>query len=277
MVCPSGALLATARVAMVPPAPPRLSTTICWPIDLLILSATMRPSASLPPPGGNGMTSVTGRVGYAWAAAPPGASDDATNAPPARTMNSRRLIWPSRAARTASQPTNLGFISILEGRNPFAVTERERNIVRAGQKALLPERVDFEPVDRTIRSRRRLCFEIDGDMASGRLLQYGSQRRNPLGGQHNRQQAVLEAVVEKYVAEARRQHGPDPVIVKRPYRRLARRFAAEIAIRDHDAGVAVCVPVEHEFWLRRAGVVESQVMEQQVPPAVTAFAPQETR
>jgi hypothetical protein len=26
-------------------APPRLSTTICWPIDLLILSATMRPSA----------------------------------------------------------------------------------------------------------------------------------------------------------------------------------------------------------------------------------------
>jgi hypothetical protein len=27
------------------PAPPRLSTTICWPIDLLILSATMRPRA----------------------------------------------------------------------------------------------------------------------------------------------------------------------------------------------------------------------------------------
>jgi hypothetical protein len=63
-------------------------TTICWPIDLLILSAPMRPRASWPPPGGNGMTSVTGREGYAWAAAGPAANDDAT-APPRRTINSR--------------------------------------------------------------------------------------------------------------------------------------------------------------------------------------------
>ena len=54
-------------------------------------------------------------------------------------------------------------------------------------------------------------------MAAGRLLQYGSERRNPLGGQHHRQQAVLEAVVEKYVAEARRQHSPNAVIVERPH------------------------------------------------------------
>src|ERR1700730_18548590 len=123
MVCPSGALRATARVAMVPPAPPRLSTTICWPIDLLILSATMRPSASLPPPGGNGMTSVTGRVGYAWATARRHAND--TTAPPTRPRNARRLIRPP-----ASQPTNLGFIGVLELRDALAVAERERNIVR---------------------------------------------------------------------------------------------------------------------------------------------------
>src|SRR5580700_1915735 len=192
-------------------------------------------------------------------------------------MNSRRLIEPSRVARTASQPTDLDFISILEGRNPLGVGERERNIVRAGQKALLPERVDFESFDRAVGPGQRLRSEIDDHMTPGRLLQHGSQRGDPLGGQYHRQQAILKAVVEKYVPETRRQHGPDAVIVKRPYRCLARRSAAEIAIRDHDAGIPICVQVEHELWLRRAGVTESQVMEQQVPPAVTAFAPQEAR
>src|ERR1700674_2059493 len=167
MVCPSEALLATARVAMVPPAPPRFSTTICWPIDLLILSATMRPSASLPPPGGNGMTRVTGRVGYAWAVAAPGVSDQAV-APATRTMNARRLICFLSAARAASQPANPGFVVLFKGSNPLAVTERKRNIVLAGQKTLLAERDDFETVDRAVRSGRSLCFQIDGDMASGR-------------------------------------------------------------------------------------------------------------
>ena len=63
MVWPSGGLLAIARVATVPPAPPRFSTTTCWPSVLLMRSATSRASASLPPPAGNGTTSVTGRVG----------------------------------------------------------------------------------------------------------------------------------------------------------------------------------------------------------------------
>ncbi len=60
---PSGGLLAIARVATVPPAPPRFSTTTCWPSVLLIRSATSRASASLPPPAGNGTTSVIGRDG----------------------------------------------------------------------------------------------------------------------------------------------------------------------------------------------------------------------
>jgi hypothetical protein len=42
--------LAIWRVAIEPPAPPLFSITICWPSDLLILSATMRAITSLPPP-----------------------------------------------------------------------------------------------------------------------------------------------------------------------------------------------------------------------------------
>src|SRR5215831_19585085 len=118
---------------MVPPAPPRLSTTICWPSDLLIFSATMRPSASLPPPGGNGMTSVIGRTGYVWAKARPDASDAA---PPTRRRNARRLM---RCSMVASQPVDLGLIGALEFRDALTVAERERNVVRACQQALLPE------------------------------------------------------------------------------------------------------------------------------------------
>src|SRR5688572_15598845 len=49
-------------------APPRLSTTHGWPVRSAIFSAYARPSMSLPPPGGNGMTNRTGRTGYFSAA-----------------------------------------------------------------------------------------------------------------------------------------------------------------------------------------------------------------
>jgi hypothetical protein len=47
----------------VPPAPPRLSTTNCWPIASAIRSVTMRATMVVLPPGGNGTTRVMGLVG----------------------------------------------------------------------------------------------------------------------------------------------------------------------------------------------------------------------
>jgi hypothetical protein len=40
-----------------------LSTTICWPSPSLILSAMIRAMMVALPPGGNGTTSVMGRLG----------------------------------------------------------------------------------------------------------------------------------------------------------------------------------------------------------------------
>ena len=54
---------------MVPPAPPTFSTTIGWPSDARMPSATMRAMMSVIPPGGNGTIMVTGRDGKACAAA----------------------------------------------------------------------------------------------------------------------------------------------------------------------------------------------------------------
>ena len=58
-----GTLLATALVPTVPPAPGRLSITTFSPSTSLILSAMARPTIEVLPPGANGMTSVTARVG----------------------------------------------------------------------------------------------------------------------------------------------------------------------------------------------------------------------
>src|SRR4051812_20949803 len=52
-----------------PPAPPRLSTMINWPRLAPSLSATMRATASTPPPAGNGTIMVSGRDGYLSCAA----------------------------------------------------------------------------------------------------------------------------------------------------------------------------------------------------------------
>jgi hypothetical protein len=60
---PSGALLATWRAPIDPPAPPRLSMTICWPSASPSLSAMARAMMVALPPGGNGTTRVIGRFG----------------------------------------------------------------------------------------------------------------------------------------------------------------------------------------------------------------------
>ena len=63
MTCPSGACFATYSEPMVPPAPPRFSTTTGCPSASESFCATGRPTTSRAPPGGNEMIIRTGRVG----------------------------------------------------------------------------------------------------------------------------------------------------------------------------------------------------------------------
>src|SRR5688572_17738926 len=55
-----------------PAAPPRLSTTNCWPRYSESLFENTRAVMSLPPPGANGTMTRTGLVGYFWASTVPG-------------------------------------------------------------------------------------------------------------------------------------------------------------------------------------------------------------
>src|SRR4029453_476271 len=77
---------------MLPPTPGLLSTTTCWPHISESRAPMMRPTASMPPPGVNGTTSLTIRFGQALCeSAAPGARTGATAEAAARCIRPRRL------------------------------------------------------------------------------------------------------------------------------------------------------------------------------------------
>ena len=69
--------------------------------------------------------------------------------------------------------------------------------------------------------------------------------------QHDRQQAVLEAVVVEDVGVRRRDHRAEAVVGERPRRVLARAAAAEVAAREQDRRALVARLVQHEVGIER--------------------------
>src|SRR5262252_4064152 len=64
-VVPSAGALAAASCPTLPPAPPRFSTTLGWPVRSASLLETMRVTTSAGPPGGNGTIQRIGLDGHA--------------------------------------------------------------------------------------------------------------------------------------------------------------------------------------------------------------------
>src|SRR5215207_1976804 len=78
-------------VPIVPPAPPRFSTTTGWPSWLDSGSSTSRPTISSELPAANGIIARIGRAGQACAKAPRERAGIASAAP-ANCRNWRRLV-----------------------------------------------------------------------------------------------------------------------------------------------------------------------------------------
>src|SRR5215207_525740 len=78
-------------VPIVPPAPPRFSTTTGWPSWLDSGSSTSRPTISSELPAANGIIARIGRAGQAWAKAACGRAGIA-KAAAADVRNWRRVV-----------------------------------------------------------------------------------------------------------------------------------------------------------------------------------------
>src|SRR5688572_21219207 len=134
IVWPSGAAFATMSAPIVPPAPPRLSTSTCWPIDSPMRCATSRATTSVVPPAGKGTTIRSGRAGKAGSAAwrtldasASAASETARTNVPVIAMRSPPLKSRVLSVRYAPPP----------GTSPVPLISLDRASLAFGDAALL--------------------------------------------------------------------------------------------------------------------------------------------
>src|SRR5215470_7333016 len=114
IVWPSGSARTTALPAIVPPAPPRFSTTMGWPSSAASGSNTVRGTRSVALPAAKGMKARNGLVGQVCAAATAVAATQVARIADALWM--LRVIISSftlRQARGFMRPTPAGQLALL--------------------------------------------------------------------------------------------------------------------------------------------------------------------
>src|SRR5262245_22398989 len=140
---------------MLPPAPGLLSTTTCWPHISESRAPMMRPTASMPPPGVNGTTSLTMRLGQ-----PPCAS--AARGPSTGAMAGAT----AEAAARRIRPRRSSMMSLLD-LDPGGFDDRTPLL-------------GFRPQPR-IEFRRRRRHDLDADLHESGLDRGLSQDRDGVG------------------------------------------------------------------------------------------------
>ena len=126
---------------------------------------------------------------------------------------------------------------------------------RPFEQAVLAERLDVEA--RTLAPSgvdHDLALEVDRQAIARRTRRPRRTAGRPAcSRQHDRQQAVLEAVVEEDVGVASARSARESrTACERPRRVLARRAAAEVLAREQDRRALVARLVQHEVRVRPA-------------------------
>src|SRR5467141_3190909 len=158
--------------------------------------------------------------------------------------------------RLAEQPGLLEAAPLFEGADLVRVAQGESYVVKTVHQAVFAERVDVEAHHlATVRGRDRLLLEVDNQpepRKSGDLMEQPVHFRV---GERDRQQAVLAAVVEKYVGVGRCDERAKTILGKRPGCVLPRASAAEVLARKQYAGTPVARLVEDEIGVERAACI----------------------
>src|SRR5690606_3969602 len=91
--------------------------------------------------------------------------------------------------------------------NQVRILQRQADIIEAIQQAVLTERINLKGVFFAIRAANHLRFQVHGQLIAFVGFHRFEQLINALLIQHDRQQAVLEAVIEENVGVAGRDNG----------------------------------------------------------------------
>ena len=110
----------------------------------------------------------------------------------------------------------------------------QADIIEAVEQTMLAEGLHFKRINRAVRGGDGLLFKINAQVETSRAG-FGLEQRIDNGGvQANRQQAVLEAVIEEDVGIAGGDDDAESVVFQCPRRMFARRAAAEVFARQQD-------------------------------------------
>src|SRR5208282_3714282 len=178
--------------------------------------------------------------------------------------------WRTRAV-SHPRPRRLGLV--FEALDLVALDHGQADVVETVEQTVLAVCVDLELHDAAVGSADFLLREIDRECGVGAALGIVEQLLQDLRRDLHRQNAVLETVVVKNIAERGRDHARDAEILERPGRVLARRAAAEIAASDQDLCLAISRLVEHKIGVLAAVVAVALFGEQSLakPGALDGF------
>ena len=132
---------------------------------------------------------------------------------------------------------------------------------------MLAERINRECDLLAVRPDHDLTVKIDGKPRVAAELRILHELIAYRARQADRQNAVLETVIEEDIGKIRRDHATDAEIQQRPGRVLARRSAAEILMRDQDLGLPIRLLIEHELRPLRPSVVAQRIEQVDAEPS----------
>src|SRR5271165_5473657 len=148
-------------------------------------------------------------------------------------------------------------MALLETSDRVAIFERMRNLVLALEQTLFAQRLDIEMVALAIGTDDGLAGQVDGQRCAALREQLPHQGLDGGRRQAHRQEAVLQRIAEKDIAEIRRDYRTDAEGDQSEYGRLPRRADAEIAAGDRDHGAPIGLLIEDVVGLLRAVGIET--------------------
>ena len=157
----------------------------------------------------------------------------------------------------------------FKGLNLVGLAQGEADVVKAVEQAILAEGLHVERDLFALGAHDDLAFQVDGELVAGEGQNFVKQLGHRGLGQHDGQQAVLEAVIEEDVGKAGGDDGAKAILVQRPGGVLAARSAAEVLARQQDGGARIARLVQHEVGVGlAAGRVLAGLAVVQVAPFV---------
>src|SRR3989338_7765140 len=157
----------------------------------------------------------------------------------------------------------------LERLDLIDMLQGQADVVQAVQQTMFTKRLHLEIIHRPVRRGDALSLQVDLQTIARRNLHRLEQRIHLFRSQADRQQAVLEAIIEKDVGETRRDDGAETVIFQRPRRMLARTAAAEIFARQQYLRALIARLVQHKIRIQwTLAVVHARLAVIQITPFV---------